>query len=172
VNQYRYVIDQDLVKRWEEFLSYWRPLLAQPRETHIFLNSAGRPFNEQTINWAIRSATWRFTGKIMHPHLIRDCYASDMLAHGASVHDVARDLNDTIQTVHHRYAHIIDTGADQRPLLSSSSTRQHPRPGILVQVLQVRNRPSQMPCRRHSAQGRNHLPAEHLGIFQGHPWYR
>jgi hypothetical protein len=114
VNQYRYVIDQDLMERWNEFLSYWRPLLAQPGETHLFLNSAGKPFNEATINWAIRSATWRFTGKIMHPHLIRDCYASDMLAHGASIHDVARALNDTMQTVYHRYAHIIDTGADQR----------------------------------------------------------
>jgi hypothetical protein len=114
VNQYRYILDPEIVPRWEEFLTFWRPLLAKPGETHLFLNSVGRPFNAQSIGWAIRSATWRFTGKMMHVHLIRDCYASDMLAHGASIHDVARALNDTMQTVYHRYAHIIDTGADQR----------------------------------------------------------
>ena len=114
VNQYRYVIDRDIIPRWEEFLTFWRPLLANPDETHLFLNSLGQPFNPQTIGWAIRSATWRFTGKMMNPHLIRDCYASDMLAHGASIHDVARALNDTMQTVYHKYAHILDTGADQR----------------------------------------------------------
>jgi hypothetical protein len=113
-NQYRYVIDPEVVQRWEEFLAFWRPILAEPGEPYLFLTSTGKPFNAQTIGWAIRSATWRFTKKMMHPHLIRDCYASDMLAHGASIHDVARALNDTMQTVYHRYAHIIDTGADQR----------------------------------------------------------
>jgi site-specific recombinase XerD len=115
LNQYRYVIDEpELIQLWEEWLHVWRPLLVTPDERHVFVNSLGLPFTEQSIGRAIRSATWRFTGKAMNPHMIRDCYASDMLAHGASIHDVARALNDTMQVVYDKYAHITQRDADER----------------------------------------------------------
>jgi hypothetical protein len=113
-NEYTYRLDTDLRDRFEEYLQVWRPLLATPDERHLWLNSAGHPLTTGALRDLVIFTTYRFGGKGINPHLIRDIFASELLANGASIHDVARALGDVMKTVYDKYAHILERDADTR----------------------------------------------------------
>jgi site-specific recombinase XerD len=111
-NEYTYRLDEDLRPRFEEYLQVWRPLLAAPDERHLWLGARGQPFTTGALRNQVVYTTQRFGGQGINPHLIRDIFASELLANGASIHDVARALGDVMKTVYDKYAHILEHEAD------------------------------------------------------------
>jgi hypothetical protein len=112
-NEYTYRLDEDLRPRFEEYLQVWRPLLAAPDERHLWLGAQGQPFTTGALRNQVVYTTQRFGGKGINPHLIRDIFASELLANGASIHDVARALGDVMKTVYDKYAHTRPGGGGQ-----------------------------------------------------------
>lgn len=66
-----------------------RPALAQgyPAETHLFLTRRGKPFTRQGIFKILRerAVAADIDPKRLSPHVLRHCYASHMLQHGADI---------------------------------------------------------------------------------------
>jgi hypothetical protein len=115
LNRYEFAFPADLVGALEEWLNVWRPKLATPGESHVFLSMPGRPFvNHAHIGEAFCRLTHRFTGVPVNPHNIRDIWATEYLNATGDVAGCARRLGNTIQMVMLRYAHIIKKDADAR----------------------------------------------------------
>jgi hypothetical protein len=115
INRYEFAFPADLVGALEEWLNDWRPKLATPDESHVFLTMTGRPFvSHAHIGQSFCLLTHRFTGVSVNPHNIRDIWATEYLNATGDVAGCARRLGNTIQMVMSRYAHIIKKDADAR----------------------------------------------------------
>lgn len=115
INRYEFPFPPDLTAALEEWLNTWRPRMATPDETHVFLTMTGRPFRRHAhIGEAFCRLTYRFTGVAVNPHNIRDIWATEYLNATGDVAGCARRLGNTIQMVMQRYAHIIKKDADAR----------------------------------------------------------
>lgn len=51
---------------------------------------------------------YRHTGKHWHPHIIRTVWATEQIRNGLDFLDVAKMLNDRLETVIAAYAHLRD----------------------------------------------------------------
>jgi hypothetical protein len=115
-NRYEFPFPSDVVGLLEEWLKDWRPKLATPDDTHVFMNSRGRPFLvSKEICDVISAATYRFTGIGVTPHMIRDIWATEYLeANPGDVAGAARRLGNTEEMVLRHYAHILKRNVDAR----------------------------------------------------------
>jgi hypothetical protein len=116
VNRYEFPFPTDLVGWLEAWLQDWRPRLAKPDESHVFLNSRGHPFmRPKEITDLISRATYRFTGVGVTPHMIRDIWATEYLSqYPGDIAGAARRLGNTETMVLLHYAHIIKRDVDAR----------------------------------------------------------
>jgi integrase len=115
-NRYEFPFPRDLVALLEEWLTEWRPKVAGPDETHVFLNSRGKPYiKAKEIAEMIARNTYRFTGIGITPHIIRDVWATEYLeANPGDVGGAARRLGNTEAMVLAHYAHILKRNVDAR----------------------------------------------------------
>jgi hypothetical protein len=105
---------EDLQPLLEEWLTVWRPKLVSPAgHKFVFCSSYGRPYREGALSQAIKRTTYVWSGIAVNPHLIRDIWATEYLKSGGKTHVAARLLGNTVQTVHHHYAHLLDQDADR-----------------------------------------------------------
>lgn len=78
-----------------EYLAKARETFAQGRlsESHLFLTRLGKPFTRQGVFKVIRerAAAVGIAAERISPHVLRHCYATHMLAHGADIR-VIQDL--------------------------------------------------------------------------------
>jgi integrase len=75
--------------------------------THVFLTKTGWPMDDAQIGNLVRSATFRFTGVALTPHLVRDIWATEYLqAHPGDYETVADRLGNTVPVVIRYYGHI------------------------------------------------------------------
>jgi hypothetical protein len=75
--------------------------------THVFLTKTGWPMRDFQIASLVKSATFRFTGVAVTPHLIRDIWATEYLqAHPGDYETVADRLGNTVPVVIRYYGHI------------------------------------------------------------------
>jgi hypothetical protein len=75
--------------------------------THVFLTRTGWPMRDFQIANLVKSATFRFTGVAVNPHLIRDVWATEYLqAHPGDYETVADRLGNTVPVVIRYYGHI------------------------------------------------------------------
>ena len=115
VNELRGVLDGPLAERMEEWLTLWRPFLTtDPQERHVFLNLKGQPLDAWNLCYWIKAATYRFLGVRVHPHVIRDIWASEYLDATGDVAGAAKRLGNTMQTIHHTYGHVLEAKAQAR----------------------------------------------------------
>jgi hypothetical protein len=133
VKRYEFPFPADLVPSLEEWLREWRPALAAPEETHVFLNSRGRPFlRGDGISDLISRATYRFTGVSVNPHMIRDVFATEYLRKfRGDIAGAARRLGNTEAMILKHYAHILKEDVDARTeafLRETFATGQGPAP--------------------------------------------
>jgi hypothetical protein len=117
------VLDQTfpltLVPLLEDYFATWRPLLvrhaAHPdQERHVFLTQFGTPYTATGIHSMTRSTVYRYTGKHWHPHMIRTVWATEQIQKGLDFLDVAKMLNDKLETVIARYAHLRDEDVTEK----------------------------------------------------------
>jgi integrase len=115
-NRYEFPFPRDLISLLEEWLREWRPKVARPEETLVFVNSRGRAFTQLThVSCMFSRTTYRFTGVGITPHIIRDVWATEYLeAHPGDVGGAARRLGNTEQMVLRHYAHILKQNVDAR----------------------------------------------------------
>lgn len=115
-NRYEFPFPSDVVGLLEEWLKDWRPKLVTPDDTHVFMNSRGRPFTvSKEVSDLISRATYRFTGVGVTPHMIRDIWATEYLeANPGDVAGAARRLGNTEEMVLRHYAHILKRNVDAR----------------------------------------------------------
>jgi integrase len=99
-----------------EWRKDWRPKVARPDDTHVFMNTRGNPFTKgRDVADMIARTTYRFTGVGVTPHIIRDIFATEWLEkYPGDVSGVARYLGNTEQMVWQHYAHIIKKNVDER----------------------------------------------------------
>jgi integrase len=115
-NRYEFPFPRELVGLLQEWLTDWRPKLASPEETHVFMSSNGLPFTESSkVSDMISRTTYRFTGVGVTPHIIRDIWVTEYLdANPGDVGGAARRLGNTEQMVLRYYAHILQHNVDAR----------------------------------------------------------
>ena len=108
------------VRRYQEAA---RPALARDRgDEHLFLSRLGRRLSRQTI-WGIvghygRAALGRST---IHPHMLRHCFASHLLANGAQLRAIQEMLGHADIATTQVYTHVDDGQA------RATHARFHPR---------------------------------------------
>ena len=93
-------------KKWHNnsFLTFLsNPLEPQPSDRILINPVTGRPLTRPRLYQRMISLGRRAGVSNAHPHRFRDTLAVDMLARGASPHDVAKILGDTIGTVEKHY---------------------------------------------------------------------
>lgn len=91
-------------------------------ETHVFLSRLGRPFTRQGIFKIIRerAANVGISAERISPHVLRHCFASHMLAHGADIRAIQELLGHADIGTTQIYTHV-DTARFQE------IHRLHPR---------------------------------------------
>jgi len=117
----------DIVDLLEEWLSQWRPVLisfrkhgrqgserAESGQEFVFVNSVGDPLTSEQVAWAFESATYKFTGVAMNPHMIRTIWATEYIKATRNFIDAAYMLGDTVETVLKSYAMLLDEDCEKR----------------------------------------------------------
>lgn len=120
-NRVEHQFPDDLVDLLQEWLSRWRPILisyqkesaigtekATAGQEVVFLSSVGTPLSLQQVTWAYESATYRFTGIAMNPHMIRTVWATEYIKSTKNFIDAAYMLGDRVETVLQSYADLLD----------------------------------------------------------------
>ena len=93
----------------------------------VFLNSFGTPLTSQQVTWAFESATYRFTGIAMNPHMVRTIWATEYIKSTKNFIDAAYMLGDTVETVLHSYANLLDEDCGKRASLALKNIEQMSR---------------------------------------------
>lgn len=109
-----YTFPAELQGLLEEWLTIWRPRLAKPGETLVFMTMKGQPLTTSALAAQLGRITWKFTGIALHPHLIRDIWATEYIKATRDIAGAAYMLGDTVQIVLKHYAHLLDAEAEQR----------------------------------------------------------
>ena len=102
-----------LVGTLETYLRLWRPLLTHQSETqnnYVFLKQTGTPFGNTELCQRINQTFFAFTGKAVHPHLIRTIWATEYIQKTGNLMKTAIMLNDKLETVVANYAHLREQG--------------------------------------------------------------
>jgi len=108
-----------LVPTLETYLTTWRPILTRKtahRFPHVFLNRLGRPYDVVTLNRATNEIVHRYTGKHWHPHIVRTVWATEWIRdkNPGDFYGAAFMLNDTLETVIKKYAHLLGDGIAEK----------------------------------------------------------
>ncbi len=127
VHRVEHEFPDDIVDLLEEWLLQWRPVLissqkgahvgserAEAGQEFVFLNSVGAPLTEYQVTWAFESATYRFTGVAMNPHMVRTIWATEYIKSTRNFIDAAYMLGDTVETVLKSYAKLLDEDCGKR----------------------------------------------------------
>lgn len=92
------------------YLDDGRPALSRGDlgETHVFLTRLGRPFTRQGVFKAIRerAAAVGIPPERISPHVLRHCFASHLLAHGADVRSIQELLGHADVGTTQTYTHV------------------------------------------------------------------
>lgn len=78
------------------------------RETHLFLTRLGRPFTRQGVFKIIRerAAAVGIAANRISPHVLRHCFASHLLAHGADIRAIQEMLGHANIATTQIYTHV------------------------------------------------------------------
>jgi len=98
-----------LVPLLEQYLEIWRPVMARKGTDpgqHVFLNIHGRPYETNALTLAVVTRVYRYTGKKLHPHLIRTIWATEYIKKTGDLYRAAVMLNDKLETVVANYSHL------------------------------------------------------------------
>jgi hypothetical protein len=127
VHRVEHEYPDDIVDLLEEWLSQWRPvLIASQKADHVgservgsgqefvFLNSVGTPLTSHQVTWLFESATYKFTGVAMNPHMVRTIWATEYIKATTNFIDAAYMLGDRVETVLKSYAKLLDRDCEQR----------------------------------------------------------
>lgn len=88
---------------------------------NVFVNMKGQPMSKDSIYEHITRYSYRYTGKSVNPHLVRDIWATDYLRDTRSKYGscdivgAAWMLGNSIDSVERHYAHILDETTGIRP---------------------------------------------------------
>jgi len=107
---YETLFPTDLVTQLEEFLAVWRPMLPGSELPELFTTLAGRPFSNLALNNGIRKITYAHTGHATDARQIRAIWAAEFLKMTEDFETAAEILEETIETVLCRYAHLRRAG--------------------------------------------------------------
>ena len=143
VHRVEHEFPDDIVDLLEEWLSQWRPVLISSQkgdrvgservesgQEFVFLNSVGIPLTTPQVTSAFESATYRFTGIAMNPHMVRTIWATEYIKSTRNFIDAAYMLGDTVETVLKSYAKLLDEDCEKRARAWLSSTlKDEPPPG-------------------------------------------
>jgi hypothetical protein len=126
-NAINHEFPQDLVDLLEDWLSHWRPILIGNQlpqfrgsekldngQELVFLNSRGRPLTANQVTLLFETATYKFTGVSVNPHMIRTIWATEHIKDTNNFIDPAYMLGDTVQTLLNRYAELFDEDCGKR----------------------------------------------------------
>jgi hypothetical protein len=109
LNEFDLPIPPRVVPYLETYLEVWRPLLlthsADPNP-YVLLTSTGRPYARSAFNTGLGGLVYSFTGKHWNPHMVRTVWATEKILAGVDFLRVAEMLNDRLETVVKRYAHL------------------------------------------------------------------
>jgi hypothetical protein len=127
VHRIEHPFPDDLVDLLQEWLSRWRAIVisyqkgsgigtekATAGQEFVFLSSVGTPLSLQQVTWAYESATYRFTGIAMNPHMVRTVWATEYIKSTKNFIDAAYMLGDRVETVLHSYANLLDEDCGKR----------------------------------------------------------
>ena len=127
VHRVEHEFPDDLVDLLEEWLSQWRPVLisyqkgdrvgrerVESGQEFVFLNSVGIPLTTPQVTSAFESATYRFTGVAMNPHMVRTIWATEYIKSTRNFIDAAYMLGDRVETVLKSYAKLLDEDCEKR----------------------------------------------------------
>jgi len=127
VHRVEHEFPDDIADFLEEWLYLWRPVLisfqrcrhrgserAESGQEFVFLNSVGSPLTQRQVMWAFESATYRFTGIAMNPHMVRTIWATEYIKSTRNFIDAAYMLGDTVETVLKSYAKLLDEDCEKR----------------------------------------------------------
>jgi len=143
VHRVEHEFPDDIVGLLEEWLSQWRPILISFQkgghsgservgsgQELVFLNSVGAPLTLDQVTWAFHSATYKFTGVAMNPHMVRTIWATEYIKSTRNFIDAAYMLGDTVETVLESYAKLLDEDCEKRAKTWLSTTlNAEPPPG-------------------------------------------
>jgi hypothetical protein len=85
-----------------------------PEDVLLFLNRKGMPARSANIRIWIKSTTYVYSGVAVHPHLIRDIWATSYIKATRDFIGAAKRLGDTVETVMKHYAHLLDDDAEAK----------------------------------------------------------
>jgi hypothetical protein len=123
----QYPFPSDLIGLLEEWLHKWRPILISAQDDEsigchsikngqefVFLNYLGQPLSLQQVNMLFQTATYKFTGVAVNPHMIRTIFATEYIKSTNNFIDAAYMLGDTVKTVINTYAKLLDDDCGKR----------------------------------------------------------
>lgn len=117
-------VGAEAAARVERYLHEARPVFAKgnPAARHLFLTRLGGPFTRGGIfTMLVQRARASGLLKSISPHVLRHCFASHLLAHGAQIRAIQEMLGHASIATTQVYTHV-DDGA-----LQSLHRRFHPR---------------------------------------------
>lgn len=88
---------------------------------NVFVNSKGLPMSKDSIYEHVTRYTYRYSGKSVNPHLVRDIWATDYLRDtrnkygSCDIVGAAWMLGNTLDSVERHYAHILEASSGDRP---------------------------------------------------------
>ncbi len=143
VHRVEHEFPDDIVDLLEEWLSQWRQVLissqkpkhagnerAESGQEFVFLNIFGTPLKDTQVRWAFESATYKFTGVAMNPHMVRTIWATEYIKSTRNFIDAAYMLGDRVETVLKSYAKLLDQDCETRARAWLSSTLKDEPPPV------------------------------------------
>jgi site-specific recombinase XerC len=97
-----------IVPYLEEYLSFWRPFIASSDHSDLlFITISGTPYRDaDDFNFWIQRGLYKWLGKRINPHLIRDIVATEIINETGNYVAAAALLNDEPATMFKHYWHL------------------------------------------------------------------
>jgi hypothetical protein len=105
----------DLIPHLEEFMTTYRPKMPHAKISRfVFGTRTGQPYSSYDLNRNLQRHVYAYTQKRFYTHLIRTIWATEFISKTHDFTTAAYMLNDTVQSVIHRYQEILEKDHAQK----------------------------------------------------------
>lgn len=104
VNEYYADVPPDVCPMLDTYCDHYRPLVCQnDKEKTFFLKSTGKRLSIGELSIAIKTGFYRWLGRVLNPHILRDIISTETYESGGDVIYAAEIINDYPETFLARY---------------------------------------------------------------------
>lgn len=104
INEYHATVPPEVCRLLDTYYEKYRPLVCRnEKEKTFLLDSEGKPFNMIRFRWVILKGFYRWLGKLLNPHILRDIISTETYETCGNANKAAELINDYPETFLARY---------------------------------------------------------------------